>query len=554
MFEASKARERFTLHLTVEQLLALASLFWALSANRLFLQAALKDRVASEPATWGFAVALLVMLGALHFLLMALVSNRWTVKPILAVLIVGTAFASYFMQSFSVYLDPTMMRNVMRTDVAEARELFAWRLIPHLVLFAVLPLLVLWRVRIVKRPWLRATAVRVGLLLLAAAVLVGALLSVFQAFSSLMRNNKEMRYLITPANYLWSLTSVAAAQAKGAAKPRVAIGEDAQPGPRMAARTKPLMVVFVVGETARAANWQLNGYAKATTPELAQLNVTNFKEVTSCGTNTETSLPCMFAPVGRRDYDESRIRGSQSLLHVLNRAGVGVMWRDNQSGCKGVCEGLPQEEMLQLNPPGLCAEGRCMDEALLVGLDERLKAASGSPGKPGTQLLVTHQLGNHGPSYFRRFPPAFKRFTPQCEHDDLRKCSTEEIVNAYDNALLYTDHVLARLIKQLQAAQEQVDSVVLYVSDHGESLGENNLFLHGLPYAIAPDLQKRVPMVMWFSEGAAGSTGVDTACLQRRAAQPAAHDHLFHTLLGLTDVKTALYEKDWDLAKDCRAP
>jgi len=555
MFEARKARERFTLSLTVEQLLALASAFWALSANRLFLQAALKDRVAAEPATWGFAAALLVMLGALHFLLMALVSNRWTVKPLLAVLILGTAFASHFMQSFSVYLDPSMMRNVLRTDVAEARELFAWRLIPHLLLFAVLPLLVLWRVRIVHRPWLRAAAVRVGVLLLAAAVLVGALLSVFQAFSSLMRNHKEMRYLITPANYLWSLTAVATAQAKGAAKPRVAIGEDAQPGPRMAARSKPLMVVLVVGETARAANWQLSGYAKPTTPELAQLNVTNFKEVTACGTNTETSLPCMFAPVGRRDYDESRIRGSQSLLHVLNRAGVGVLWRDNQSGCKGVCEGLPQEEVLQLNPPGLCAEGRCLDEALLLGLDERLKAASTpASGQPGTQLLVLHQLGNHGPSYFRRFPPAFKRFTPQCEHDDLRKCSTEEIVNAYDNALLYTDHVLARLIKQLQAAQGQVDSVVLYVSDHGESLGENNLFLHGLPYAIAPDLQKRVPMVMWFSAGAAAATGVDTACLQRRAAQPAAHDHLFHTLLGLTDVKTALYEKDWDLTQDCRAP
>jgi lipid A ethanolaminephosphotransferase len=325
----------------------------------------------------------------------------------------------------------------------------------------------------------------------------------------------------------------------------------------MAGRTKPLLVVMVVGETARAANWQLNGYAKATTPELAQLGtppVINFKDVTSCGTNTETSLPCMFAPVGRRDYDESRIRGSQSLLHVLNRAGVGVLWRDNQSGCKGVCEGLPQEEVLQLNPPGLCADGRCMDEALLLGLDERLKAASAAGTKPGTQLLVLHQLGNHGPSYFRRFPPAFKRFTPQCEHDDLRKCSTEEIVNAYDNALLYTDHVLARLIQQLRAAQDRVDSVVLYVSDHGESLGENNLFLHGLPYAIAPDLQKRVPMVMWFSSGAEASTGVDTTCLQRRATQPTAHDHLFHTLLGLVDVKTALYEKDWDLAKDCRTP
>ena len=195
-----------------------------------------------------------------------------------------------------------------------------------------------------------------------------------------------------------------------------------------------------------------------------------------------------------------------------------------------------------------------MDEALLVGLDERLKAASAPAAKAGTQLLVLHQLGNHGPSYFRRFPPAFKRFTPQCEHDDLRKCSTEEIVNAYDNALLYTDHVLARLIKQLQAAQGQVDSVVLYVSDHGESLGENNLFLHGLPYAIAPRFQTEVPMVMWLSDGLRDSLGVDAACLKQRTSEPASHDHLFHTLLALLDVQTSLYDSTLDLTGGCRPP
>jgi lipid A ethanolaminephosphotransferase len=544
------ARERLTLALTVEQLLALASLFWALSANRLFLAAALKGRAADAPGTWGFAVALLVMLAALHFLMVGLVSSRWTVKPLLALLIVATAFATHFMQAFGVYLDPSMLRNVMRTDVTEARELFSWNLLPHLLIFAVLPLLLLWRVRLVKRPWLRAGVVRLGALLLAVLVLVGALLSVFQGFSSLMRNNREMRYLITPANYLWSLAAVATQQAKGAAKPREALGEDAAPGPRLAARQRPLLVVFVVGETARAANWGLNGYARQTTPELARLGVINFPDVTSCGTNTEVSLPCMFAPVGRRDYDESRIRGSQSLLHVLLRAGVAVHWRDNQSGCKGVCEGLSQDEVLKLNPPGMCAEGRCLDEGLLSGLDLRLKAAA---GKPGTQLLVLHQLGNHGPSYFRRYPPAFKRFLPACEHDDLHKCTSEQIVNAYDNALLYTDHVLAQLIGQLQAASATVDSVVLYVSDHGESLGESNLYLHGLPYAIAPDLQTRVPMVMWFSPGAAASTGIDTTCLQGRAAKAASHDHLFHTLLGLVDVKTRVYEREWDLASGCRA-
>jgi lipid A ethanolaminephosphotransferase len=398
----------------------------------------------------------------------------------------------------------------------------------------------------------------------ALVVLVGTLMLVFQPFASMMRNHKEMRYLATPANYLWSLGAVAAAQAQGAAKARQPIGLDATPGPAMLVRSRPLLVVLVVGETARAANWGLNAYARQTTPELAALaarsgqpgagTLLNFPDVTACGTNTEVSLPCMFAPVGRRDYDESRIRGSESLLHVAARAGVAVHWRDNQSGCKGVCAGLPQDEVSSLKLPGLCAEGRCLDEGLLTGLEDRLAAATKQAGTAAsTQLLVLHTLGNHGPSYFRRYPPAFARFQPACGYDDLQQCSQQEIVNAYDNALLYTDHVLASLVAKLQAAQAGVDSVVLYVSDHGESLGENNLYLHGLPYAIAPELQKHVPMTLWLSAGAPQALHLDAGCLGRRAAQPATHDHLFHTLLGLLDVKTALYEAPFDLMQGCRS-
>ena len=545
---------RWSVPVTVESLLVVASVFWALTANTGFFGAALRERSLSEPATWGFALALGAMLVALHFLLLGLVCNRWTVKPVLVVLVISTAVATHFMQSFGVYLDPSMLRNMVRTDVGEARELWSWRLLPHLTVYAVLPLLMLWRARLVHRPWVRASVVRVGSLSLAVAVFVGVLLLVFQSFSSLMRNHKEIRYLATPANYLWSIAAVAAAQAKGAAMPQQAIGLDAAPGPRMAVRTKPLLVVLVVGETARAANWGLNGYARQTTPELARLPVVNFTDVTACGTNTEVSLPCMFAPVGRRDYDEAQVRGSQSLLHVLVRAGVDVHWRDNQSGCKGVCEGLSQDDVVSLNPPGLCFDGRCLDEGLLTGLDERLLRLKGKGGANATSLLVLHPLGNHGPSYFRRYPAAFARFGPACQNDDLRKCSREEIVNAYDNALLYTDHVLASLIAKLQARAGEVDSVMLYVSDHGESLGENNLYLHGLPFAIAPDVQKRVPMVAWFSAGAPAQLGTDVACLQRRAAQPLLHDHLFHTLLAWLDVKTALYEPAWDLARACRTP
>ena len=537
----------FTISATVEQLLFVASLFWLLAANRLFFASALRERTLTEPATWGFAAALAVLVLAIHFLLLGLVANRWSVKPLLAVLIVVTALASFYMQSFGVYLDPTMVRNVLKSDVAEARELISWPLVLHLLLYAGLPLLLLSRVRIRNRPLAKALLWRVAALALAAVAAVGALLSIFQPFASLMRNHKEMRYLITPSNYLWSAAAVGMAEAKGAAAPRQPLGLDAQQGPSWAQQARPRLLVLVVGETARAANWGLNGYARQTTPQLAaRSDVISFTKVSSCGTNTETSLPCMFAPIGRRDYDEARIRGSESLLHLLARAGVDVHWRDNQSGCKGVCEGLSQDMVVELNPPGLCKDGRCLDEGLLVGLEERLAKAK------GTQLLVMHQLGNHGPSYFRRYPDAFARFQPACQSDDLRKCSREEIVNAYDNALLYTDHLLAQLIGKLQAAAGKVDSAVVYVSDHGESLGESNLFLHGMPYAIAPAVQTQVPMLMWFSGGWRTSAGLDEACLRQRAAEPAAHDHLFHSLMGLLDVRSAVYAPDYDLSRTCR--
>jgi len=531
---------------TVEQLIAVASVFWLLAANRLFFGAALDGRALAEPATWVFVLALAVLLFGVHFLMLAALANRWTVKPVLALLIVVAAGATFFMQTYGIYLDPTMLRSALRTDAAEAGELWSWALLPHLALYAGLPLLLLSQVRVVTRPWPRAVGVRLATAAGVGVLTVATLLMVFQPLASLMRNHKDVRYLITPANVLWSASAALARDARGAATPRLPLGQDAVLRRPLVAGAQPRLLVLVVGETARAANWGLSGYGRQTTPGLAALPVLNFPDVTACGTDTETSVPCLFAPVGRRDYDEGRIRGSESLLHLLARTGVGVHWRDNQSGCKGVCDGLPQDSVAGLNPAGLCQGNRCLDEGLLTGLDERLAQTE------RTQVLVLHMLGNHGPSYFRRYPPAFARFQPSCDDDDLRACSPERIVNAYDNALLYTDHVLSSLIAKLQAVGGRLDSAVVYVSDHGESLGEKGLYLHGMPYAIAPSEQTRVPMTMWFSPGWPQRNGLDLACLRQRAALPAAHDHVFHTVLGLLDVGTSLYEPAWDLTAACR--
>jgi len=546
---AQPRRRRFGVTLTSDQLVVAAAVFWALAFNGAFFAAVSKGQ-AGDASAWGLLLALAGALVALNVLLTGLLAHRRTVKLVIGAATLAAAAGAWFIGAYGITLDPSMMRNVLRTDVAEARELLGSGFVLHMALFAGLPLLLLSRVTVARVPWRRALLRRVALMLVALLALVALVWSVFQPLSSLTRNQRELRYLVTPANLMWSTAAVLAADTRGAAKAREPIGLDAKAGASWAARTRPLVVVLVVGETARAANWGLNGYARQTTPELAQAGVVNFGDVHSCGTNTEMSLPCMFAPVGRRSYDEARIRGQQSLLHVLGRAGVGIDWRDNQSGCKGVCDGLPALTIDAGFAPNLCDGDRCLDEALSQDLAQRLKRAQ------GTQLWVLHMLGNHGPSYYRRYPRAFARFEPDCRDDDLRKCSEQQVVNAYDNALLYTDHVLASAIRTLKAAAADVDTALIYVSDHGESLGEHGLFLHGLPYALAPEVQKRVPMVWWNSDGFERASGLAAGCLMAsmaaQARQPVAHDHLFHTLLGALDVTTALHEPALDLTQPCR--
>ena len=531
---------------SVELLTLAASLFFALFCNRLFLEGMLAGYTWAQPAAWWYGLCLLVVLTAAHFVLFGLVMTRWTVKPLLGLLFVVTAFAVHFMTRYKVFLDTNMVRNVLATNPGEAGDLLTWSLLPQLALYAVLPLWLMSRYTLVRRPWGRAVLVRLGWLAAALVIGLGAVFANFQDFASSMRNTRELRFLVTPANYLYSLGQVIRNEQPGVEKPREPIGLDAVAGPGWAKRDKPVVMVMVLGETVRAANWGLSGYARQTTPELAaEGGVINFAQVSSCGTDTETSVPCLFSPWGRRQYDEKKIRGSESLLDVLARAGFRVVWIDNQAGCKGVCKGVEATRPDPALSPKWCINGDCQDGALV----DRLKPLMAET--PGNLLVVMHQMGNHGPAYFKRYPDEFRQFTPACEDADLPRCSAESIVNAYDNAIRYTDHVLVATIQQLRSSKTH-EVGLLYVSDHGESLGEKGLYLHCVPYSIAPEVQTRVPMVVWLGEGFARLMGVDTACLARQAAQPLSHDHLFHSLLGLLDVKTALYVPEMDFTAACR--
>jgi lipid A ethanolaminephosphotransferase len=530
-----------------EMLVLLASIFFALACNLPFWKAALASRPAASSATWTFACALLAALVGIHFLLVAPFVTRRSARPLLSILFVATALATYYMDSFSVYLDPGMIRNVLITELRESRDLLTLRMAVHVVLQAGPPLLLLWMLPLRRRPALREAGIRL-LWLLGAGALAGAAIALsYQDLSSLMRNHREVRYLVTPANFLYSTARALTSGETSAAQPRLEVGGDARFGATWGVRARPALFVMVVGETVRAANWGLGTYSRQTTPELARRDVINFAAVRSCGTDTETSLPCMFASVGRRDYDADRIRQSDSLLHILRRAGFDVVWRDNNTGCKGVCAGLAEERVDRHPPADLCGEDACVDEALLRGMDGVLR------DHQGNLFVVLHQIGSHGPAYFSRYPAEFRRFTPTCDTADLRACTRQEIVNAYDNSILYTDHFLARVLDFLAAKQSAYDTALLYVADHGESLGEAGLYLHGIPYAVAPSVQKEVPMVMWLSPGFAAAFGLDRTCLRRHAALAASHDNLFHSVLGLLDIATNARDPSLDLSTPCHA-
>ena len=524
--------------LSTEALIVLASLFFAIAGNGLFWNSAM----ATHPGSVRYALSLLLLLLGTHAFLLGLLVWRWNAKGVVSALLMLTMLASHYMSRYHIYLDPDMLRNVLATDRRESSELLTASLAGPLLL-AMVPTFAVWRIKLTGRRWTGALAWRAGFLLLAAGVALGGALLSFQEISALMRNQREVRYLATPANVLLGLPRALRGDNPVQHAPKLPIGMDAQAVPR-AAGSRPRLLLVVLGETARAQDWGLNGGIRQTTPELAQKPVINFPDMHSCGTSTEVSVPCMFSPWGRRNYDEKQIRAHQSLLHVLDHAGIGTLWRDNQSGCKGVCEGLPLQSLADAHTPGLCNDGRCLDEILLQDLPAQARA------KPGDRVIVLHQLGNHGPAYFERYPPRFRRFTPTCDTADLGRCTRRQIINSYDNALLYTDHVLAQAIGNLQG-MEDYDTAMIYLSDHGESLGEKGLFLHGVPYAIAPEEQTHVPMTMWFSPGFVHDRGLDLNCLRQRAAQRTDHDALFSSVLGLMQVRTALYDPQHDLFAGC---
>ncbi|SJM91567.1 phosphoethanolamine transferase [Crenothrix polyspora] len=532
--------------LTLTQLLIAAALFLALFDNQAFFQAVFKVADQSSLTGIGFKCALVIALIALFTALLSVFANKYLFKPVVVVILIVASVISFFMDSYKVIVDTSMIQNMFETDTKETLELISIKLLVHLVFWGLLPALLVYRTNILYRPFLKELSSRLIVFILAVAVLAGAVFSNYKELSFVDRNNKHLRYLINPNHAVYALIKYL----KRSAHPKIinveALGLDAKQTASWQTRGKKSVLILVVGETARAQNFSLNGYSQLTNPELSKENIINYPNTTSCGTATAASVPCMFSQFNRQDYDEAKAEKSENLLDVLKHAGISVFWRDNNSGCKGVCNRIPTEAMESLKIPDVCNSEECYDEVLLHGLQAMIDKL------PNDSVIVMHQKGSHGPAYYKRYPAKFKLFAPECATNQVQDCPQQQIVNAYDNTIAYTDHFLSQVIHFLQHNSVNYHTAMLYMSDHGESLGENGIYLHGLPYMLAPDEQKHIPFILWLSDGYAAKFGINTACLKQNSTEQYSHDNLFHSVLGLLAINTHTYNKNYDIFYRCR--
>lgn len=516
------------------------------------------QRIVAQGGSPAQRAALILGMGALiagaTAALLSLLAWPRMFRPLASVLLLVSAFNTHFMWQYGTVIDPTMLANVLHTDTREVRDLLSWSMPGTVLMVAGLPLWALWRRPLLVRPAWPQALHNVGGALAAFALLVLAAMLSYQGMASLMRNHKDLRFMANPLNTVYAGFRLAVDQLPRQVHRLQPVGEDAALGASYEQQVRPPLLVLVIGETARAQNFGLNGYVPNTTPALARWqerdDLVNFSDVSSCGTNTQVSLPCIFSPL-TRTQGGNKPAEHENLLDVLQRAGLGVLWIDNQSGCKGVCDRVPNLVARDQPVPKLCRDGECLDAAMLDGLDQRIAGLDPQRRARGV-VIVLHQMGSHGPAYSHRAPDDRKPFMPECTSVTLSDCPHQQLVNAYDNSISYTDHFLDQTLQWLKARSDRgsEDTGLIYVSDHGESLGENGLYLHGIPYALAPEQQTHVPMVAWFSRGLQQRNGLSINCLRERAAQPVSHDNFFHTILGVMDVQTRVHQ----LALDTLAP
>lgn len=468
-------------------------------------------------------------------LFLALLSTRYTLKPLLIIILLVSSVTAYFMNKYDVIIDEDMIRNAVQTDIHESLDLFSWKLLLYFLFLGLLPSYIIYKIPLKKRGIRQALFARLKMLLLLIVITFGTVALFGKFYASFFREHKVLRFYANPGFWIDSLRiylQQTFVKVDHTLKP---IGLDAT----IDAKAPKKIVFMVVGEAARADHFSLNGYTRPTNPKLEKEDIINFSQAYSCGTSTAYSVPCMFSIYTRGEYSYDKAQHTENVLDVLSHTKqVAILWRDNNSDSKGVALRVAYQNF-RSPPANPVCDVECRDVGMLQGLDHFIDANAGKH-----ILIILHQMGNHGPAYYKRYPKGEETFTPVCHTNQLETCSRESVINGYDNALRYTDTFLSSVIALAKHYSDRA-AAVLYMSDHGESLGEHGIYLHGLPYFIAPDAQKHIGAFLWLNDPY--KKLLDVEHIRSRKDQEISHDYLFHTLLGLFGVKTEVYDPKLDI-------
>jgi lipid A ethanolaminephosphotransferase len=523
----TKTQDHKFRHVTPTRLVLLVSGFLILTGNWAFY-GKLTDIYSLSDGNAVFIISITIfnycVLLLLSFFLWLVIPARVAVSLLLLI----TAIVGYYADNLNIFIDINMIRNVLQTDVAEVADLANSGLIMRIVLLGIIPIALVWSLPFRKSGFLLELRYKLQVGATAMLIMVLCVFTLGNQYASFFREHKTVRKYTNPSYAIYSAgVYLKHALSTTALQSYTLLPSGAE---RLAIDTHPELVVLVVGETARADHFSLNGYERLTNPKLAAKDrLISYSEISSCDTSTAASLPCMFAHAGRASIDLDTAKQVENILDLLLRAGVHILWRDNNSGSKGIASRVPFQDFKSQKINPVC-DIECRDVGMLDGLQNYIDS------HPGDILIVLHQMGSHGPAYFKRYPQEFEQFTPACRSIELSSCSDAEIVNAYDNTILYTDYFLAEVIDFLERNTPSYETAMFYVSDHGESLGEGGFYLHGMPFSIAPAAQTHVPAIIWSGE----SSDIDYEKSLVLKNTPNTHDALFATLLDLFEIQTDL--------------
>ena len=539
----------FSKTLPLEFATILLSLYFSVVFNFPFLQKTYNDLAKLDSFDLAYFLSLPLFLTCIFIFLFSLLPKKFIYKTVISILILLSAIFCYAISTYGIIFDYGMVENMAETSTSEAFTYLNSSAILYITLLIITPLLILVKINPQPKAFNVSSKHRLKLIFATLTVFIIIFFSLYSSYASVNRNNRDLAKYIVPIPTL--VSSYKYIKRNYFHKPTVFKILDTAPIIKTSSNAENKagknIIVMVVGETARAKNFSLNGYPKQTNEYTEKLNIYSFQKMYSCGTATAISVPCMFSSLNKEQFNKQSASSQQNLLDIAKLAGVDVLWVDNNEGCKGVCNRVNTINIEKNKSNPLCDGDYCFDEILLTQLDNKLTNLSHQ-----TTLIVLHLMGSHGPTYYRRYPQRFSTFLPDCQQSDIQNCTSEQLVNTYDNTIHYSDYVISEVVNKLAKFTKNnttpVNAEMIYVSDHGESLGEHGLYLHGFPYAIAPNEQIHIPMLFWSNNMA---SNINNDCVKDSTQTVFNHDNIFHSVLGLLKVESSTYKTKLDVFNAC---